>query len=80
MPYRAALGKALSVNPQLVGSASGLYGFTQMAIGALCAALAAVGRDPALAVALVLVVAATVGQLSFWLALTKERASPVRMP
>jgi hypothetical protein len=35
--------------------------------------LAAVGHDPALAVALVLVAAATVGQLSFSVALAKER-------
>lgn len=74
MSSPAALSKAVSVNPQLVGSASGLYGFTQMAIGALCTSLAALGHDPALAVALVLMVAATVGQLSFSLALKKERA------
>jgi DHA1 family bicyclomycin/chloramphenicol resistance-like MFS transporter len=74
MSSPVALSKAVSVNPQLVGSASGLYGFTQMAIGALCTSLAAFGRDPALAVALVLFIAATLGQLSFWLALTKERA------
>ena len=74
MSSPAALSKAVSVNPQLVGSASGLYGFTQMAIGALCTSLAALGRDPALAVALVLCSAATLGQFSFWLALTKERA------
>ena len=74
MSSPAALSQAVSVHPQLVGSASGLYGFTQMAIGALCTSLAALGRDPALAVALVLMVAATVGQLAFSLALAKERA------
>jgi len=75
MSSPAALSRAVSVKPHLVGSASGLYGFTQMAIGAVCTSLAAVGRDPALAVAVVLMVAATVGQLSFWLALTQERAT-----
>jgi len=75
MSSPAALSKAVSVNPQLVGSAAGLYGFTQMAIGALCTSLAAFGRDPALAVAFVLVAAATLGQLSFWLALSKERSA-----
>lgn len=74
MSSPAALSRAVSVNPQLVGSASGLYGFTQMAIGALCTSLAALGQDPALAVALVLVSAAVVGQLSFWLALSREPA------
>lgn len=75
MSSPAALSQAVSVNPQLVGSASGLYGFTQMAIGALCTSLAALGHDPAMAVALVLVAAAGVGQLSFWLALTKSRTA-----
>lgn len=75
MSSPAALSQAVSVNPQLVGSASGLYGFTQMAIGAVCTSLAALGHDPALAVALVLLSAATLGQLSFWLALTKARVA-----
>ncbi|MGJ7914960.1 multidrug effflux MFS transporter [Massilia sp. LXY-6] len=73
MSSPAALSKAVGVNRQLVGSASGLYGSTQMAIGALCTSLAAVGRNPALAVACVLVGAAGVGQVSFWVALTKEQ-------
>ena len=33
-----ALTEAVSVNPHVVGAASGLYGATQMAIGALCTA------------------------------------------
>ena len=74
MSSPAALSQAVSVNPQLVGSAAGLYGFTQMAIGAVCTSLAALGHNPALAVALVLISAATVGQLSFLLALKQARA------
>src|SRR6185437_13251008 len=35
-----ALTQAISVRPRVVGSASGLYGFAQMAVGALCTALA----------------------------------------
>jgi DHA1 family bicyclomycin/chloramphenicol resistance-like MFS transporter len=64
----AALAQALSVNPLVIGSASGLYGFTQMAVGALCTAIAGLGPDPALAAALVLATAGIVAQLSFWIA------------
>jgi len=49
-----ALTEAVSVNPRVTGSAAGLYGFTQMAVGALCTALAGAG---------------IVAQASFWIAL-----------
>jgi MFS transporter, DHA1 family, multidrug resistance protein len=65
----AALTRAISVNPRIIGSASGLYGFAQMAVGALCTALAGLGRDAALSAAIVLAVAASIGQASFWIAL-----------
>ena len=65
----AALTQAISVDPQVIGSASGLYGFMQMAVGAICTALAGLGQDPALAAALVLAVAGIIAQLSFWVAL-----------
>ena len=39
MASPAAMTKAVSVNPRAVGSAAGLYGFTQMAIGAVCTSL-----------------------------------------
>ncbi|HVY98564.1 MAG TPA: multidrug effflux MFS transporter [Dongiaceae bacterium] len=68
----AALTQAVSVNPLVIGSASGLYGFTQMAVGALCTAAAGIGSDPALAAALVLTAAGIVAQLSFWIA-TRQR-------
>jgi DHA1 family bicyclomycin/chloramphenicol resistance-like MFS transporter len=64
----AALTEAISVNPQVTGSASGLYGFTQMAVGALCTSLVGFGSDPALAAGLVLVGAGIVGQTAFWVA------------
>ena len=67
----AALTQAVSVNPLVIGSASGLYGFTQMAVGALCTAAVGFGGDPALAAALVLAIAGVVAQLSFWVA-TRE--------
>ena len=50
----AALTQAISVNPQVIGSASGLYGFSQMGVGAICTALVGLGSDPALAAAIIL--------------------------
>jgi DHA1 family bicyclomycin/chloramphenicol resistance-like MFS transporter len=61
-----ALMEAISVNPVVIGSASGLYGFSQMAVGALCAALAGLGESPALAAAVVLTGAGIVAQACFW--------------
>ena len=75
MTSPAALAKAVSVNPRLVGSASGLYGFTQMGIGAACTALAAVGHDPALSALTVMVAASVLAQVSFTVALRSERAT-----
>jgi DHA1 family bicyclomycin/chloramphenicol resistance-like MFS transporter len=70
----AALGKSLGVDPSRVGSAAGLYGFTQMAVGAACTSFAALGDNPALTAATVLTVAAVLGQIGFWVALARERA------
>jgi DHA1 family bicyclomycin/chloramphenicol resistance-like MFS transporter len=67
----AALTQAISVNPNVIGSASGLYGFSQMAVGALCTALVGLGGDPALSAPLVLAAAGIVAQLSFWIALRR---------
>lgn len=64
----AALTEAISVDPAVIGSASGLYGFTQMVVGALCTTLAGLGSRPSLAAALVLAGAGIVAQLSFWIA------------
>jgi DHA1 family bicyclomycin/chloramphenicol resistance-like MFS transporter len=78
----AALTQAIGVNPRVIGSASGLYGCTQMVVGALCTAAAGIGSNPALASALVLSAAGVVAQLSFWIALrrppTTVDAQPVR--
>ncbi|MDB5369287.1 MAG: Bcr/CflA family drug resistance efflux transporter [Roseomonas sp.] len=71
----AALTLAIGVNPRVVGSASGLYGFTQMTAGGICAALAGIGSEPALAAAVILAAAGIVAQLSFWIAL---RARPTK--
>nr|WP_139267635.1 MULTISPECIES: multidrug effflux MFS transporter [unclassified Beijerinckia] len=66
-----ALSAALGINPSIAGSASGLYGFVQMSIGAVCAALGGVGGNPALAVGIVLLAAGLLAQLSFWFAHTQ---------
>jgi DHA1 family bicyclomycin/chloramphenicol resistance-like MFS transporter len=72
----AALAQGLSVNPRVSGSASGLYGFTQMTVGAICSALPGLGSDPALSAAVVLAGAAVVGQLAFAMALRGKRRAP----
>jgi len=64
----AALVKAISVNQRVTGTASGLYGSIQMAVGAALVALAGLGANPALASALVLLGAGVVAQTSFWVA------------
>jgi DHA1 family bicyclomycin/chloramphenicol resistance-like MFS transporter len=75
MASPAALTQAISVNPYVIGSASGLYGFIQMVVGALCTTLAGIGQNPALASALVLVSAGVIAQTSFWVALRALKAS-----
>ncbi|MDE2606955.1 MAG: multidrug effflux MFS transporter [Burkholderiales bacterium] len=75
MASPAALAKAVGVEPRLVGSAAGLYGFSQMAIGAGCTALAALGSDPALSATAVMVGATAFSQLAFTVALRRERAA-----
>jgi MFS transporter, DHA1 family, multidrug resistance protein len=70
----AALTKSLGADPARVGSAAGLYGFTQMAVGAICSSFAAIGDNHALTAAIVLTVAVVLGQAGFWIALTSERA------
>lgn len=65
----AALGQAISVNPAVIGSASGLYGFSQMDVGAVCTAITGLGTNPALTAAIVLVAAGLIAQASFWVAL-----------
>lgn len=74
----AALTQAMSVNPHVIGSAAGLYGFAQMGVGALCTAAAGIGSNPALAAALVLATAGVIGQLSFWIAL--RHRDPAAIP
>jgi DHA1 family bicyclomycin/chloramphenicol resistance-like MFS transporter len=68
----AAMSRAFSVDPRVTGSAAGLYGFAQMACGALFTILASIGRDPALSAAVVMVGAGLVAQFSFRMASTRR--------
>ncbi|MDH4573306.1 Bcr/CflA family drug resistance efflux transporter [Salinicola acroporae] len=71
-----ALTLAVGINPKVVGSAAGLYGFAQMGIGALCTALAGLGDNPALGAAVVLATAAVIGQIALRSALRFDRQPP----
>ena len=64
----ASVTLAISVNTRVIGSASGLYGFIQMLIGAVCTALVGLGRDPALSAAIILAVAGVMGQIAYAIA------------
>jgi len=64
-----ALSGAVSVNPHAIGAASGLYGFTQMAYGALCTVVVEVWRPGSVStVAVVLFGSAVLGQVALSLA------------
>lgn len=65
--------KAISVDSRLTGSAAGLYGFGQMAVGALCTALVTLGDDPALTAAIVLTAMAALARGAFMVATRHER-------
>jgi DHA1 family bicyclomycin/chloramphenicol resistance-like MFS transporter len=68
-----ALAEAMSVNPKVIGSASGVYGFTQMTVGAICTSAASLGSTPALGSAVVLVIAGALAQFAFWTAIRSPR-------
>lgn len=69
-----ALSGAVSVNPHAIGAASGLYGFTQMAYGALCTVIVEVWHPGSvLTVAVVLLGSALLGQAALSLAVQTTR-------
>jgi MFS transporter, DHA1 family, multidrug resistance protein len=70
-----ALTGAVSVNPHAIGAASGLYGFTQMAYGALCTVIVEVWRPGSVfPVAAVLLASALLGQMALSLAVRRPPA------
>jgi DHA1 family bicyclomycin/chloramphenicol resistance-like MFS transporter len=65
---------AISTDPQMIGAASGLYGFMQMANGALCTlAVGFFPANPALSAARVLLAGILLGQY-FFLCATRTRS------
>lgn len=76
MASPAALARALSVTPELTGSAAGLYGFNQMAMGALGTKLVGYGSDPAIACAWVQILLLVVTLIAFRVAVAKPVEAP----
>ena len=76
----AALVKAISVNPRVTGTASGLYGSVQMAVAGVLVMLAGWGQTPRSPPPLVLLAAGVVAQASFWLARNRSAALIRRKP
>jgi DHA1 family bicyclomycin/chloramphenicol resistance-like MFS transporter len=71
-PY--AITGAVSVNPQAIGAASGLYGFVQMSYGALCTVIVETWRPGSvITVAVVLLGSALIGMTALSLALRPFR-------
>jgi DHA1 family bicyclomycin/chloramphenicol resistance-like MFS transporter len=73
----AVLVKAISVNPRVTGTASGLYGSVQMAVAGTLVMLAGWGSNPAFS-ASVLLAAGIMAQASFWIA--RNRSAGVSAP
>jgi DHA1 family bicyclomycin/chloramphenicol resistance-like MFS transporter len=67
-----AISGAVSINPHAIGAASGLYGFTQMAYGALCTVIVEVWRPGSVfTVAAVLLGSTVLGQIALSLAVRR---------
>ena len=64
----AALSQALNAEPELVGTAAGVYGCLQMGLGALFTLIATLGTDPLLAAMLALLGGTIIGAVCFRLA------------
>ncbi|ARU05155.1 Bcr/CflA family drug resistance efflux transporter [Comamonas serinivorans] len=67
----AALSQALNAEPELVGTAAGVYGCLQMALGALATLLVSLGSNPLLAAMAVLFGGNVIGAVGFRLAFRK---------
>jgi len=73
MASPAGLSRALSSAPGLTGSAAGLYGFGQMAAGALGTKLVGYGADPAISCAVVQIFLTVVALGAFRIAIGARR-------
>ncbi|MBI1170255.1 Bcr/CflA family efflux MFS transporter [bacterium] len=63
-----ATSQAMNVLPEYAGAASGLYGFVQMMVAALCTTGVGLGSDPALSAALVTAGVGAVAMVAFRIA------------
>jgi len=70
----AALSRSLSAAPGLTGSAAGLYGFGQMAAGAVGTKLVGYGSDPAISCAVVQILLTLAALGAFRIAVAAQRA------
>jgi len=68
-----AVTKAMSIMPSVAGSASGIFGFGQMTIGAVCTTVAGLGQDKGIMTASVLLAAALIGQVGFRIMFAETR-------
>jgi|GEM_PF-2312136 len=76
-----AITSAISTDPQMIGAASGLYGFMQMANGALCTlAVGFFPADPALSAASVLLAGGGLGSVFPFLRLLAPAATEPTQP
>jgi DHA1 family bicyclomycin/chloramphenicol resistance-like MFS transporter len=72
-----ALTASISVVPGIVGAASGLYGFNQMAYGAVCTLIVSIWHESAaLPAALVLLGSALLAQIALLATRTPPRNTP----
>ena len=73
----AALSSALSCTPGLVGAAAGLYGFGQMAMGAIGTQLVGYGSVPAVACAVTQMCITGLALASYRFAATRQQSTLV---
>jgi DHA1 family bicyclomycin/chloramphenicol resistance-like MFS transporter len=72
-----AITGALSSAPDAIGAASGLYGFSQMAVGALCTLLVGIWpADHAVAAASVMLIAMLIGRGALTVATRRGFGTP----
>lgn len=71
-----AMAKALESSPRLAGSASALYGFIQMTIGAMCTGLVSLGGNPAVAAGAILATMTLVARFAFAVASRHDADRP----
>ncbi|MGF6873557.1 hypothetical protein [Paraburkholderia sp. MM5477-R1] len=67
-----ALTRAISVDTSITGSAAGLAGFIQMAVGAACIWLVGTFADPALSAGIIVTVTSAFAQVAFRLAMRSD--------